>query len=94
MQKEVSMFRLNLMRSLYLLICVGLGSEIWSLMFHHKPWGPDAWRCVQPACMRKLLTIHEHHGPDSAALVRRSSGRSARIGLTFKTVANALVQLE
>jgi len=57
MQKEVSMFRLNLMRSLYLLICVGLGSERWPLMFHHKPWGPDAWRCVQPACMRKLLTI-------------------------------------
>jgi hypothetical protein len=38
MQKEVSTFRLNLMRSLYLLICVGLGSEIWPLMFHHKPW--------------------------------------------------------
>jgi hypothetical protein len=35
---EVSTFRLYLMRCLYLLICVGLGSMIWPLMFHHKPW--------------------------------------------------------
>jgi hypothetical protein len=36
---EVSTFRLYLMRAMYLLICVGLGSEIWPLMIHHaKPW--------------------------------------------------------
>ncbi len=36
---EVSTFRLYLMRALYLLIFVGLGSEIWPLMIHHaKPW--------------------------------------------------------
>jgi hypothetical protein len=38
MPEEVSTFRLYLMRALYLLILVGLGSEIWPLMFHHRPW--------------------------------------------------------
>jgi hypothetical protein len=35
---DVSTFRLSLMRALYLLICVGLGSMIWPLTFHHEPW--------------------------------------------------------
>lgn len=35
---EVSTFRLYLMRGLYLLVCVGEGSIIWPLMFHHQPW--------------------------------------------------------
>ena len=36
---EVSTFRLYLMRALYLLIFVGLGSEIWPAIIHHaKPW--------------------------------------------------------
>ena len=36
---EVSTFRLYLMRAMYLLIFVGLGSEIWPVMIHHaKPW--------------------------------------------------------
>ena len=35
---DVSTFRLYLMRGLYLVICLGLGSMIWPLMFHHKPW--------------------------------------------------------
>jgi len=36
---EVSTFRLYLMRAMYLLIFVGLGSEIWPLIIHHaKPW--------------------------------------------------------
>jgi hypothetical protein len=35
---DVSTFRLYLMRALYLLIFVGLGSEIWPLMFHHAHW--------------------------------------------------------
>ena len=40
MQGEVSTFRLYLLRSLYLLICVGLGSMIWPGIIHHaKPWG-------------------------------------------------------
>jgi hypothetical protein len=38
MSETVSTFRLYLMRGLYLLICVGLGSGIWPLMFNHKPW--------------------------------------------------------
>lgn len=35
---EVSTFRLYLMRAMYALICVGLGSMIWPLMFNHRPW--------------------------------------------------------
>jgi len=36
---EVSTFRLYLMRALYLLIAVGLGSLIWPGIIHHpKPW--------------------------------------------------------
>ena len=36
---EVSTFRLYLMRAMYLLIFVGLGSEIWPAIIHHaKPW--------------------------------------------------------
>lgn len=34
----VSLFRLYLLRGTYLLIAVGLGSEIWPLVFHHRPW--------------------------------------------------------
>ena len=36
---EVSTFRLYLMRAMYLLIFVGLGSEIWPVIIYHaKPW--------------------------------------------------------
>ena len=35
---EVSTFRLYLMRAMYLAIFVFLGSTIWPLMFHHRPW--------------------------------------------------------
>ncbi len=40
MHEEVSTLRLYLMRGLYLLIAVGLGSMIWPGIIHHaKPWG-------------------------------------------------------
>lgn len=36
---EVSVFRLYALRAGYLLLVVGLGSEIWPAMIHHtKPW--------------------------------------------------------
>lgn len=36
---EVSLFRLYLLRAMYLLIVVGLGIVIWPGVFHHeKPW--------------------------------------------------------
>ena len=38
---EVSLFRLYLLRALYLLIIVGLGIVIWPGIIHHeKPWEP------------------------------------------------------
>ena len=37
---EVSLFRLYLLRAMYLLIVVGLGIVIWPGVIHHdKPWG-------------------------------------------------------
>jgi hypothetical protein len=37
---DVSLFRLHLLRALYLLIVVGLGVLIWPGVIHHtKPWG-------------------------------------------------------
>jgi len=35
---EVSTVHLYLLRGMYLLICVGLGSMIWPLVFHHGHW--------------------------------------------------------
>lgn len=35
---EVPVWRLNLMRVLYALIAIGMGSIIWPLMFNHEPW--------------------------------------------------------
>ena len=35
---QVSLFRLYLMRALYALIAIGLGMQIWPLLFHHRPW--------------------------------------------------------
>lgn len=36
---DVSLFRLYLLRAIYLLIVVGLGSDIWPLIINHaKPW--------------------------------------------------------
>ena len=38
---EVSLFRLYLLRALYLLVIVGLGIVIWPGIIHHvKPWEP------------------------------------------------------
>jgi hypothetical protein len=38
-QNQVSVFRLNLLRAMYLLIVVGLGIMVWPGVIHHvKPW--------------------------------------------------------
>jgi hypothetical protein len=52
---EVSTFRLYLMRGLYLLICVGLGSMIWPLMFHHRPW--DVMHSVANSLLAALSIV-------------------------------------
>ena len=36
---EVSTLRLYLMRALYLLMCLGLGSIMWPRIINHEPWG-------------------------------------------------------
>src|SRR5205807_7595086 len=35
---ELSLFRLYLLRLPYLLIAALMGSQIWPLLFHHRPW--------------------------------------------------------
>ena len=35
---RVSLARLYALRATYLLIVVGLGLEIWPVIFHHRPW--------------------------------------------------------
>jgi hypothetical protein len=35
---DVSLFRLYLLRGMYLLIAIGMGVQVWPLMFHHRPW--------------------------------------------------------
>jgi hypothetical protein len=52
---EVSTFRLYLLRGLYLLICVGLGSIIWPLMFHHRPW--DVMHSVANSLLAALSAL-------------------------------------
>jgi hypothetical protein len=43
-KSEVSLLRLYALRATYLLIAVGLGSEIWPAILHHRPW--DLWHGV------------------------------------------------
>lgn len=35
---RVTLFRLYLMRLMYFMITLFLGTQIWPLMFHHQPW--------------------------------------------------------
>lgn len=35
---ELSLFRLYLLRAIYLLIAIGEGLNIWPLIFSHRPW--------------------------------------------------------
>ena len=52
---EVSLFRLYLLRATYLLIVVGLGSDIWPGILHHtKPWSLMQGVAV---CMLATVTI-------------------------------------
>ena len=56
MPEEVSLFRLYLMRFLYLLNFVLLGMDVWPGLIHHgKPWDPmhgiavSFWAALAPA---------------------------------------------
>jgi len=52
---EVSVFRLYLMRALYLLIFLGLGSQIWPQFVHHAPW--DVTRSALKCLLAALALI-------------------------------------
>ncbi len=53
---EVSTFRLYLLRAMYLLIFVGLGSMIWPGIIHHaKPW--DLWHGVACSLLAALSAL-------------------------------------
>lgn len=55
MASEVSLFRLYLLRATYLLIAVGLGSEIWPAILHHaRPW--DVMQGVA-CCLLAAVTV-------------------------------------
>src|ERR1700738_3989932 len=38
MQKDVTTFRLYLMRGVYLLVVAFLSPQMWPLLIHHRPW--------------------------------------------------------
>jgi hypothetical protein len=55
---DVSTFRLYLMRGMYLLITVGLGSMIWPLMFNHRPWSlMHGVACSLLAALSALMAV-------------------------------------
>ena len=56
MNGEVSTIRLYLLRGMYLLICVGLGSMVWPLLFHHKPWS-DVMHSVAVSLLAALAAL-------------------------------------
>lgn len=56
MNAEVSTLRLYLLRGMYLLICVGLGSMVWPLLFHHKPWD-DVMHSVAVSLLAALAAL-------------------------------------
>jgi hypothetical protein len=35
---DVSLLRLYALRAVYLLVAVAMGTQIWPLVFHHRPW--------------------------------------------------------
>ncbi|MBV9748977.1 MAG: hypothetical protein JO157_09190 [Acetobacteraceae bacterium] len=35
---DVPLYRLYLLRAMYLIIAAGMGVQIWPLLFHHRPW--------------------------------------------------------
>jgi hypothetical protein len=55
---DVSTFRLYLLRGMYLLITVGLGSMIWPLMFNHQPWSlMHSVACSLLAALSVLMAV-------------------------------------
>jgi hypothetical protein len=52
--RQVSLLRLYLLRAMYGLIAIGMGVQIWPLMFHHRPWEPMHGVAV---CLLAALTL-------------------------------------
>jgi hypothetical protein len=53
---EPSTFRLYLLRGTYLIMVVGLGTDIWpGLLFHTKPW--DLWRGVGESLLATVALL-------------------------------------
>ena len=53
---EVSLLRLYLLRGTYLLMAAGLGSDIWPLVFHHRPWS-DVMHSVAVAMLAGVTAL-------------------------------------
>jgi hypothetical protein len=53
---ELSLFRLYLLRALFLLIAIGEGTQIWPLIFDHLPW-KDSMHGVAVALLAALTLL-------------------------------------
>jgi hypothetical protein len=53
---EVSLWRLYLMRGAYLLVALAMGSQIWPLVFHHRPWA-DVMHSVAVAMLAAVTAL-------------------------------------
>ncbi|MGH6871688.1 MAG: hypothetical protein ACREHE_09290 [Rhizomicrobium sp.] len=53
---DVSLLRLYSLRALYLLIAIGLGSEIWPVVLHHR-YSPDAMHGVADSLLAALSLL-------------------------------------
>ena len=57
-QNDVSIFRLSVLRLLYLLIFVYLSTSIWRLFFNHKPWSlMHGVACALLAALGALMAL-------------------------------------
>jgi hypothetical protein len=49
---EVALWRLYLLRAMYALILVGMGTDVWPALFDHRPW--DLWHGVGVSMLAAL----------------------------------------
>jgi len=53
---DASLFRLYLLRAVYLMIAALMGTQIWPLVFHHRPW-PDLMHGVAVSMLAAVTAL-------------------------------------